>query len=179
MSLTDDWRAGRLKTGFYYVKLLKESAVIPFLYIEHTKEWEDLHESRIEEVLAPCDYEELQDLKEENKRFREGLEDVAYCKTWFYQNDPGSLVTWALEALGAIGGLSPTEILSGKLSTKPYESRLASQNEQLHQLLKECAEYFEYLHDNTTPWDRDRDGEDIRLLTRINELVNNCEVCDV
>lgn len=74
MNLTDDWRAGRLKTGFYYVKLLKESAVIPFLYIEHTKEWEDLHESRIEEVLAPCDYEELQDLKESCNQLKHSLD---------------------------------------------------------------------------------------------------------
>jgi hypothetical protein len=65
MSLTDDWKARKLKAGPYYVRLsngrvdvAKLSKFNRFYAISYTFE--------VVEVLAPCDYEELKCVRDEN-----------------------------------------------------------------------------------------------------------------
>ncbi len=65
MSLTDDWKARKLKAGPYYVRLsngrvdvAKLSKFNRFYAISYTFE--------VVEVLAPCDYEELKRVRDEN-----------------------------------------------------------------------------------------------------------------
>lgn len=65
MSLTDDWKARKLKAGAYYVRLsngrvdvAKLSKFNRFYAISYTFE--------VVEVLAPCDYEELKRVRDEN-----------------------------------------------------------------------------------------------------------------
>lgn len=66
MSLTDDWKARKLKTGGYYVRLsngrvdiAKLSKYNNFYAISYTFE--------VKEVLAPCDYDYISELESKNK----------------------------------------------------------------------------------------------------------------
>lgn len=58
--LTADWSAGKLKSGWYYVRL-SNGKIEPSLWF--LREWDDFR-GLVVEVLAPCDYDELQQLKE-------------------------------------------------------------------------------------------------------------------
>lgn len=91
MSLTDDWKARKLKAGTYYVRLsdgrvdvAKLSKFNRFYAISYTFE--------VVEVLAPCDYEELKRVRANNeiahlrqllKECKEYLSDV---DTYFTKN---------------------------------------------------------------------------------------------
>ena len=55
MNLTDDWKAGKLKTGWYFTTTAK-GEVCPNLWFDN--EWNDFM-GMVAEVLAPCDYEEM------------------------------------------------------------------------------------------------------------------------
>lgn len=76
MSLTDDWNAGKLKSGkSFFIKFKNGEIEIAKLQHNDTFEYYDLFGTctvlasgfdKIE-VLAPCDYEELYRLKEELK----------------------------------------------------------------------------------------------------------------
>lgn len=57
MSLTDDWKAGKLKYGWYWVTNSKRG-VVPDQYMPDDN-WLVSNGFCITEVLAPCDYEEL------------------------------------------------------------------------------------------------------------------------
>lgn len=85
MSLTDDWKAERLKKEKdYFVKTLCNGKIYPahlyddnsFSFCGNRTEYFPVEGSDIE-VLAPCDYEELHRLKEENKQMFDLLEMVA------------------------------------------------------------------------------------------------------
>lgn len=69
MSLTDDWKAGKLKNGWYFVKTV-HGFIQPMYYLvtrvngELVKGFAEEPEDRVVEALAPCNYDELQRLKE-------------------------------------------------------------------------------------------------------------------
>lgn len=67
MSLTDDWRAKKLRGGWYFV-LFTNHSTLPVYYDTFNQEFEFNWNYEIQEVLVPCDYEELQRLKEENHK---------------------------------------------------------------------------------------------------------------
>lgn len=75
MSLTDDWKAGKLKWHkSYYCQNKKGEIVVATLIGEDTlysKELGGKLNFGYWEVLAPCDYEELQRLKETNRTLQE------------------------------------------------------------------------------------------------------------
>ena len=98
--LTDAWKADRLQPGRYWVKNTK-GGIMPDVYMAN-REWMYSRTEYVEEVLASCDYEELQQLKEEkdkwayqcgksdaekwksqrdNKQLRALLKE---CKDWMY-----------------------------------------------------------------------------------------------
>lgn len=64
-NLTEDFKRGRLKSGWYFCEILSgdEETVIPVYLL---KIGYCLENGKVIEVLAPCDYDELQRLKEEN-----------------------------------------------------------------------------------------------------------------
>lgn len=85
MSLTDDWKAERLKKEKdYFVKTLSNGKIYPahlyddnsFSFCGNRTEYFPVKSTDIE-VLDPCDYEELYRLKEENKQMFDLLEMVA------------------------------------------------------------------------------------------------------
>lgn len=71
MSLTDDWKTGKLKEGWYWILVKSATKPSPRFYFNSnvSDEGFDINieagerEEDIIEVLAPCDYEELQRLK--------------------------------------------------------------------------------------------------------------------
>ena len=81
MSLTDDWKAERLKKEKdYFVKTLCNGKIYPaHLYDDNSFSFcgNRTVKSTDIEVLALCDYEELYRLKEENKQMFDLLEMVA------------------------------------------------------------------------------------------------------
>lgn len=62
MSLTDDWRGGKLKCGYFFLRLLNDDITVGFF---DGISFSCCHDFVIKEILAPCDYEELQSLKNE------------------------------------------------------------------------------------------------------------------
>lgn len=60
MSLTDDWKAGKLKQGWYWIKN-KVRGIVPDQVIGN--DWLLSGRCNVEEVLTSCDYDELQRLK--------------------------------------------------------------------------------------------------------------------
>lgn len=86
MSLTDDWKARKLKAGPYYVRLsngrvdvAKLSKFNRFYAISYTFE--------VVEVLAPCDYEELKRVRANNEiaHLRQLLKE---CQVFFEEENP-------------------------------------------------------------------------------------------
>lgn len=78
MSLTDDWKAERLKKEKdYFVKTLSNGKIYPaHLYDDNSFSFCGNENTDIE-VLATCDYKELYRLREENKQMFDLLEMVA------------------------------------------------------------------------------------------------------
>ena len=72
-NLTEQWKNGKLEEGFYYIKVKPEIAnyiivdeCVSRLSMGECYTYFIYYEENILEVIAPCDYEELQRLKEEN-----------------------------------------------------------------------------------------------------------------
>lgn len=85
MSLTDDWKAERLKKEKdYFVKNLSNGKIYPahlyddnsFSFCGNRTEYFHVENTDIE-VLATCDYKEMYRLREENKQMFDLLEMVA------------------------------------------------------------------------------------------------------
>lgn len=92
MSLTDDWKAGKLKQGWYWIKN-KVRGIVPDQVIGN--DWLLSGRCNVEEVLTSCDYDELQRLKKGwelyshetviTKQLRQLLRE---CKTFFEEENP-------------------------------------------------------------------------------------------
>lgn len=68
MSLTDDWKARKLKTGGYYVRLSNGSVDIAKLS-KYNNFYAISYTFEVKEVLAPCDYGYISELESKNKHF--------------------------------------------------------------------------------------------------------------
>lgn len=71
MTLTEDWKTGTLKYGWYFVNDPK-IGVVPDQYMPEDT-WLVSNGFSITEVLAPCDYEELQQLQKKVERAIGGI----------------------------------------------------------------------------------------------------------
>lgn len=84
MSLTDDWKTGKLKEGWYWILVKSATKPSPRFYFNSnvSDEGFDINieagerEEDIIEVLAPCDYEELERLKAAKSNNRYFLESI-------------------------------------------------------------------------------------------------------
>lgn len=80
--LTEEWKAGELESGWYYTSILN-GGVVPNLWFDD--EWDDFL-GMVEEVLAPCDYDEYKAMQaaiqngefaiDTNKRLCEKVEEL-------------------------------------------------------------------------------------------------------
>lgn len=72
MSLTDDWKTGKLKNGWYFC-LYENDAVFPALCFDD--DFED-YELKVMEVLVPCDYDHFVELTEKVKGLEKDVENL-------------------------------------------------------------------------------------------------------
>lgn len=75
MSLTDDWKAGKLQNGWYFCQF-ENGEIFPALCFDN--DFDDC-QLRVVKVLAPCDYEELERLKaakSNNRYFLNAIKDM-------------------------------------------------------------------------------------------------------
>ncbi|MBS4773091.1 MAG: hypothetical protein KHX55_02310 [Proteobacteria bacterium] len=89
MSLTDDWKTGKLKEGWYWILVKSATKPSPRFYFNSNVSDEGFdiriedgeREEDIIEVLAPCDYEELERLKAAKSNNRYFLESIKNMTT--------------------------------------------------------------------------------------------------
>lgn len=67
--LTADWKAGRLESGWYYTSI-SNGGVVPNLWFDD--EWDDFM-GMVEEVIAPCGYDEYKAMQEELAEFKRSV----------------------------------------------------------------------------------------------------------
>lgn len=88
MSLTDDWKAGKLKAGPYYVKLSNGRVDVAKLS-KFNRFYAICYTFEVVEVIAPCSYDHFVELTEkvkglENKQLRQLLKE---CKEYLSDVD--------------------------------------------------------------------------------------------
>lgn len=135
--LTEKWKAGELKEGYYYIKYEDN-----YIGIAFACEWIGRYEypcvgfefeEDIEEILAPVpSYEELQRLESDSLAKKEGEEIVAELN---YKNK--ELLKRNKEQRKKIHILTESQM---KLENTIGE--LGKQNARLKELLKECKEHL-------------------------------------
>lgn len=73
MSLTDDWKAGKLKQGWYWIKN-KVRGIVPDQVIGN--DWLLSGRCNVEEVLSPCDYDHFVELTEKVKELEKDIQTL-------------------------------------------------------------------------------------------------------
>ena len=75
--LTEQWKKGKLLTGYYYIICIDEFNHISIdFYNEETDDWNSVYPMRIQKVLAPVpSYDEWEALKEQNTQIKELLKE--------------------------------------------------------------------------------------------------------
>lgn len=74
--LTADWKEGKLKQGWYFTSTAK-GKVCPNLWFDD--EWNDFM-GMVEEVLAPCDYDEYKAMQEQLNKEGTWYTEISYKK---------------------------------------------------------------------------------------------------
>ena len=74
--LTKDWKEGKLKQGWYFTSTAK-GEVCPNLWFDD--EWNDFM-GMVEEVLAPCDYDEYKAMQEQLNKEGTWYTEISYKK---------------------------------------------------------------------------------------------------
>lgn len=174
MSLTDDWKTGKLKNGWYFC-LYENDAVFPALCFDD--DFED-YELKVMEVLAPCDYDHFVELTEKveglekdvenltnNYKLLESKQAVDIAHGQALVDEFGDYEAVYQEIIRLKREVDKGDMIIGKLLN---EGKAATEkNKQLRQLLKECKEY---LSDVDTYFTKNAD-EATLLLTRIKEVL--------
>lgn len=174
MSLTDDWKTGKLKNGWYFC-LYENDAVFPALCFDD--DFED-YELKVMEVLAPCDYDHFVELTEKveglekdvenltnNYKLLESKQAVDIAHGQALVDEFGDYEAVYQEIIRLKREVDKGDMIIGKLLN---EGKAATEkNKQLRQLLKECKEY---LSDGDTYFTKNAD-EATLLLTRIKEVL--------
>ncbi len=84
MSLTDDWKAGKLKNGWYFC-LYENDAVFPALCFDN--DFDD-YALKVAEVLAPCNFDRFVELTEKFKKF-----EKAFTEAVKYNDNLSAVIT--------------------------------------------------------------------------------------
>lgn len=174
MSLTDDWKDGKLKNGWYFC-LYENDAVFPALCFDD--DFDD-YALKVTEVLAPCDFDHFVELTEKVKGLEKDVEnltnnyklleskqavDIAHGQALV--DEFGDYEAVYQEIIRLKREVDKGDMIIGKLLN---EGKAATEkNKQLRQLLKECKEY---LSDVDTYFTKNAD-EATLLLTRIKEVL--------
>lgn len=65
-SLTDDWKAGKLKCGYFFLRLLNDDITVGFF---DGISFSCCHDFGIREIIASCDYDHFVELTEKAKKY--------------------------------------------------------------------------------------------------------------
>lgn len=87
MSLTDDWKARKLKVGPYYVRLSNGRMDVAKLS-KFNRFYAISYKFEVAEVLSPCDYDHFVELTEKVKKF-----EKAFTKALQYNDDLSAVIT--------------------------------------------------------------------------------------
>lgn len=93
IDLTEKWKLRELERGkLYWCKVKNKGVILCYLWLQANKFTrlagyvnKCIFNEDILEVLAPCDYEELQALKAENAVFKDLIKE---CKEFFEEENP-------------------------------------------------------------------------------------------
>lgn len=159
MSLTEDWKAKELLYGKSYWCCGKEDKVEMCTLGYDNKFYSGVYEVEgIEEVLAICDYEEVQQLKADLKFMKESqaVEDKELQEA----REENSILINRCMNLERQGAGTRIDLESERIV-----------NEQLRNLLKECAEFLS----NVDEYRVKNADEAYLLITRINAAIGEEE----
>lgn len=156
--LTEEWKAGKLKQGWYFTLTVK-GEVCPNLWFDD--EWNDFM-GMVEEVLAPCSYNEYKAMQEELAEFKRSV--TSYI---------GKPIDYDIACETVNKLLDDKEQLKKELkSARWYQTIMNEDIAELRALLKEC---LPIVSAEIMTW-QIRGGEESRkrgqdLLTRINAVL--------
>lgn len=189
MSLTDDWKAGKLKNGWYWV--LSPGSVKPFpsfCFRSKFEGYDGTLNNRVSEVVASCDYEELERLKaakSNNRYFLESIKNMTSALDYMIDENEKLQIKYNEDTDKLM-----RQIVNGRewekiaKSTYPYRCdtivggasfiTIKEENKNLRSLLKECKESIEELDLYYLSTSYENKYED--LLTRINAAIGDNEI---
>lgn len=150
MSLTEDWKEKKLKSGFYYIKDFSSSPVIDYFNVlGNSSFWSTYENVEVEEILDKVpSYSDLKKLKEENDFLDEK------CKE-FLQNE-SELVVENVRMKNQIAEVSQKveDLRQNLTSNKGDLEQLQKENEALMEKLDiavEALENINFMTQNNNP----------------------------
>lgn len=167
MSLTDDWNAGKLDSGWYFVKI--DNQVYPDYYNDYFVQSGDVDGLQ---VLAPCDYDHISELEKKAKKYDSIKVNGNYP-------DKISRLKSRIKHLLDLQANQDKEVerlrdeneelkyFDGKNVCLENE-KLRLDNNQLRQFLKECKDYIDFC---SVPEGFGKSYIAENLLTKINEVL--------
>ncbi|MCM1497330.1 MAG: DUF3450 domain-containing protein [Clostridium sp.] len=165
MSLTEDWKAGKLKSGWYFIECSR-GEVAPNLWFDD--EWDDFR-GMVQEVLAPCDYDHFVGLTEKVKSLEERFVDAS--KTIEDLSSENKHLSDLLANQD-----KEVERLRDENATGCMDCEYFAKGGQLRQLLKECQDWINWAYVELQEYDEDHKSQEIEnILTRINAAIGESE----
>ncbi len=163
MSLTDDWKSGKLARGKkYWCRMVGGEIEICYLWLQTNQftllvgyQSRDLPEDDIIEILAPCNYDYISELQSKNKH----LLDLQANQ----DKEVERLRDENKELIGLRKEVVKEEEIIGKLLNEG--NVLAVKNRKLRELLWECLSHLSSDGISVTPLNI--------LLDKINEVLGN------
>lgn len=155
MSLTDAWKARKLKNGWYFCKL-KNGLIHHFEF--NDKDFTDLtcHIVPVAEVLAPCDYNHIVELIEKVEKLKNKVE-------------------WEIGKNEALEK-QLTEAKEGIKKGRKALELMCDSNDELLALLEECGTWMSWAYAELYEYDSEHESKDTEnLLTRINTALGENE----
>ena len=152
-SLTDDWKAGKLKCGYFFLRLLNDHIMVGFF---DGISFSCCQDFGIREIIAPCNYDHFVELTEKVEQLKDKVEwEIGKNKALEKQ------LTGAKE-----------RIKKGRKALK----LMCDSNDKLRALLKECDGCVRSLRARGVS---DCNGSTlIDLLTRIDAAIGESEASD-
>ncbi len=160
MSLTDDWKDGKLKNGWYFC-LYENDAVFPALCFDD--DFDD-YALKVTEVLAPCDFDHFVELTEKVKGLEKDVENL----TNNYK------LLESKQAVDVAHGQALVDEFGDYEAVYQEITQLRNENRRLRQILKEGYSIIEKNFQQETlaeNFARNRWQKSLKILDEIDEVL--------